>query len=77
VLSKFKVGSGVVGNPITYRGPDGRQYVAVYAGIGGDWALLSGDVRADDPADMRPPADFIKNIGRHTSQGGMIWIFGL
>src|SRR6184192_783967 len=31
LLSKFKVGSGVVGNPITYRGPDGRQYVAVYA----------------------------------------------
>ncbi len=32
LLSKFKVGSGVVGNPITYRAPDGRQYVAVYAG---------------------------------------------
>jgi PQQ-dependent dehydrogenase (methanol/ethanol family) len=77
VLSKFKVGSGVVGNPMTYRGPDGHQYVAVYAGIGGDWALLSGDVRSDDPADMRPPADFMKNIARHTSQGGMIWIFGL
>ena len=42
VLSKFKVGSGVVGNPITYRGPDGKQYVAVYAGFGGDWYLLSG-----------------------------------
>ena len=77
VLSKFKVGSGVVGNPMTYRGPDGRQYVAVYAGIGGDWALLSGDVRSDDPADTRPPAEFMKNIARHTSQGGMIWIFGL
>ncbi len=77
VLSKFKVGSGVVGNPITYRGPDGRQYVAVYAGFGGDWALLSGDTRSDDPADVRPPADFLKDIARHTSQGGMIWIFGL
>src|SRR5882724_6188697 len=77
VLSKFKVGSGVVGNPMTYRGPDGRQYVAVYAGIGGDWALLAGDVRSDDPADVRPPADFMKNIARHTSQGGMLWIFGL
>jgi hypothetical protein len=62
---------------MTYKGPDGHQYVAVYAGIGGDWALLSGDVRSDDPADMRPPADFMKNIARHTSQGGMIWIFGL
>jgi PQQ-dependent dehydrogenase (methanol/ethanol family) len=77
LLWKFKVGSGVVGNPITYRGPDGKQYVAIYAGIGGDWFLLSGDVRSDDPADVRPPADFMKDIGRHTSQGGMVWIFAL
>ena len=77
LLSKFKVGSGVVGNPITYRGPDGKQYVAVYAGIGGDWFLLSGDVRSDDPADVRPPAEFAKDIARHTSQGGMVWIFAL
>jgi glucose dehydrogenase len=76
-LSKFKVGSGVVGNPITYRGPDGKQYVAVYAGFGGDPFLLSGDVRSDDPSDVRPPADFMKDIGRHTSQGGIVWIFGL
>jgi len=77
VLWKFKVGSGVVGNPITYVGPDGKQYVAVYAGIGGDWFLLSGDVRSDDPADIRPPADFMPDIARHTSQGGIVWIFGL
>ena len=77
VLSKFKVGSGVVGNPITYRGPDGKQYVAVYAGIGGDWLLLAGDYRSDDPSDVRAPADYIKDIAGHTSQGGIIWIFGL
>jgi PQQ-dependent dehydrogenase (methanol/ethanol family) len=77
VLSKFKVGSGVVGNPITYRAPDGKQYVAVYAGFGGDWSLLAGDVLADDPADVRAPPDFMKDIGRHTSQGGVVWIFGL
>jgi PQQ-dependent dehydrogenase (methanol/ethanol family) len=76
-LWKFKVGSGVVGAPITYRGPNGKQYVAVYAGIGGDWFLLSGDVRSDDPADIRPPADFMPDIARHTSQGGMVWIFAL
>jgi len=77
VLSKFKVGSGVVGNPITYRAPDGRQYIAVYAGIGGDWALLAGDTRSDDPTDVRAPADYMNDIARHTSQGGIIWIFGL
>src|SRR5438477_591043 len=76
-LWKFKVGSGVVGNPIAYTGPDGKQYVAVYAGIGGDWFLLAGDVRSDDPADVRPPADFMRDIARHTSQGGMVWLFGL
>src|SRR5439155_15241407 len=32
-LWKFKVGSGVVGAPISFRGPDGKQYIAVYAGI--------------------------------------------
>jgi PQQ-dependent dehydrogenase (methanol/ethanol family) len=77
LLSRFKVGSGVIGNPMTYRGPDGRQYVAVYAGFGGDWALLSGDTRSDDPTDVRPAADFLKDIARHTSQGGIVWIFGL
>lgn len=76
-LWKFKVGSGVVGAPITYRAPDGRQYVAVYAGIGGDWILLSGDIVSDDPSDVRPPADFAPDLGRYTSQGGMLWIFAL
>jgi PQQ-dependent dehydrogenase (methanol/ethanol family) len=77
LLWKFKVGSGVVGAPITYRAPDGKQYVAVYAGIGGDWFLIAGDVRSDDPADVRPPADFAPDLARYTSQGGMLWIFGL
>lgn len=77
VLSRFKVGSGVVGNPITFTAPDGKQYVAVYAGYGGDWALLTGDVRSDDPADVRAPTDYLKDIGRHTSMGGIVWIFGL
>jgi glucose dehydrogenase len=77
LLWKFKVGSGVVGAPITYRGPDGKQYVAVYAGIGGDWFLIAGDVRSDDPADVRAPPDFAPDLWRHTSQGGMLWIFSL
>jgi PQQ-dependent dehydrogenase (methanol/ethanol family) len=77
VLSKYKVGSGVVGNPMTFRGPDGQQYVAVYAGIGGDWELLTGDTHSDDPADVRAPMDMMKTIARHTSKGGLVWIFGL
>jgi alcohol dehydrogenase (cytochrome c) len=71
------VGSGIVGNPITYLGPDGKQYVAVYAGIGGDWFLLSGDVRSDDPADVRDAAPFVKDLARRTSQGGIVYLFAL
>jgi lanthanide-dependent methanol dehydrogenase len=34
-LWRFKVGSGVIGAPVTYLGPDGKQYVAVLTGVGG------------------------------------------
>lgn len=77
LLWKFKVGSGVVGAPITYRGPDGKQYVAVYSGIGGDWFLIAGEVRSDDPGDVRAPSDFAPDLWRYTSLGGMLWIFAL
>jgi PQQ-dependent dehydrogenase (methanol/ethanol family) len=76
-LWKAKVGSGVVGAPITYRGPDGKQYVAVYAGIGGDWFVIAGDIRSDDPADVRPRADFAPDLSRYTSRGGSVWVFAL
>jgi PQQ-dependent dehydrogenase (methanol/ethanol family) len=35
VLWSQKLGSGVIGQPMTYLGPDGHQYVAVYSGVGG------------------------------------------
>jgi PQQ-dependent dehydrogenase (methanol/ethanol family) len=75
LLWKSKVGSGVVGAPISFTGADGRQYIAVYAGIGGDWALIAGDVASNDPADLRAPADFAPDLGRYTSQGGSVWLF--
>ena len=35
MLWSQKLGSGIIGQPITYLGPDGRQYVAIAAGVGG------------------------------------------
>lgn len=35
VLWSQKLGSGIIGQPVTYVGPDGRQYIAIYAGVGG------------------------------------------
>jgi len=77
-LWKFKVGSGVVGNPITYLGPDGKQYVAVYSGIGGDMGLLiAGDIAANLPYDVRERGSTLPDLGRWTSWGGMLFVFSL
>ncbi len=51
VLWEHKLSSGTVGNPITYLGPDGKQYVAIYAGVGGRFGL---PLAADLPQ-MIPP----------------------
>jgi outer membrane protein assembly factor BamB len=35
MLWSRKLGSGIISAPMSYRGPDGHQYVAVVAGVGG------------------------------------------
>jgi len=78
LLWKFKVGSGVVGNPIAYTGPDGKEYIAVYAGIGGDMGLLiAGDVASNLPYDVRERGSTLPELSRWTSWGGMLFVFGL
>lgn len=78
VLWQFKVGSGVVGNPVTYRGPDGKQYVAIYAGVGGDMgALIAGDVASNLPHDVRERGTTLPDLARYTSWGGMLFVFAL
>ena len=48
VLWSQKLGSGIVGQPMTYKGPDGRQYVAIYSGVGGA-AMVSADMPGFPP----------------------------
>ena len=49
-LWRFKCPSGIIGDPMTYSGPDGKQYVAVLSGIGG-WAGIGValGMGAEDP----------------------------
>jgi lanthanide-dependent methanol dehydrogenase len=78
LLWRFRLGSGVIGNPMTYKGPDGKQYVAVYTGIGGDMGLLiAGDVAAHVPYDVRERGTTLPDLARHTSMGGMLFVFSL
>jgi PQQ-dependent dehydrogenase (methanol/ethanol family) len=77
-LWKFKTGSGIIGQPITYRGPDGKQYVAVQSGVGG-WpgAIVAGDL---DPRDATAALGFVnamKDLPDHSTKGGMLYVFAL
>jgi len=77
-LWQFKTGSGIIGQPITYRGPDGKQYVAVYSGVGG-WAgaIVAGGL---DPRDGTAALGFVNamtDLPKHTTAGGMLYVFSL
>lgn len=78
LLWQFQVGSGIIGNPMTYVGPDGKQYVAVYAGIGG-WmgAAALPSVSTDDPTAALGITGAMKGIKSYTGPGGNLYIFSL
>jgi PQQ-dependent dehydrogenase (methanol/ethanol family) len=77
-LWQFKTGSGIVGNPMTYVGPDGKQYIAIYSGIGG-WmgAVAFPDISADDPYAALGVVGAMKEIKNYTSPGSTLYVFGL
>ena len=45
-LWQFHAGSGIIGQPVTYQGRDGRQYVAIMTGVGG-WPGVVADAEVD------------------------------
>ena len=77
-LWQFRVGSGIIGQPITYLGPDGRQYVAILSGVGG-WAGAAalGILPTVDPHIALGFANAMVDLPDHTPQGGMLYVFAL
>ena len=78
LLWQAQVGSGIIGQPITYRGPDGRQYVAVLSGVGG-WAGAAalGVLPEEDPGIGLGFPIAVKDLPRHTPQGGTLHVYAL
>jgi len=78
MLWQFKVGSGIIGQPITYKGPDGHQYVAVLSGVGG-WAgaIVAGGLDARDSSAGGGFVNATRDLPSKTTKGGMLYIFGL
>ncbi len=75
---QFKTGSGIIGQPISYRGPDGRQYIAVLSGVGG-WAgaIVAGNLDARDPTAAKGFANAVSDLPQKTTKGGMLYVFAL
>jgi lanthanide-dependent methanol dehydrogenase len=78
LLWEFKTPSGIIGNPMTYVAPDGKQYVAVLSGIGG-WAGIgvAAGIGAEDPTAGLGALGAFGDAGSFTTQGGVLTVFSL
>jgi PQQ-dependent dehydrogenase (methanol/ethanol family) len=78
LLWKFKTESGIIGQPISYRGPDGRQYIAIYSGVGG-WvgALVASGFDPGDPTGGLGMFNAVKDLPALTPRGGRLYVFAL
>jgi PQQ-dependent dehydrogenase (methanol/ethanol family) len=77
ILWQFKTASGIIGDPITFLGPDGKQYVAIYSGIGG-WmgATALPSISTDDPYGALGAVGAMKKIKAKTQPGDLVYVFG-
>jgi lanthanide-dependent methanol dehydrogenase len=78
VLWEYQVGSGIIGQPISYRGPDGKQYIAVLSGVGG-WAgaIVSGGLDARDQTAALGFVGAMGDLPEYTTAGGTLYVFAL
>jgi len=78
VLWTFRAPSGFIGQPVTYQGADGRQYVAILSGVGG-W---SGAVAVAelDPRVRNGALGFVgatQDLPAYTLGGSTLLVFAL
>lgn len=75
---QFRTGSGIIGQPIAYRGPDGRQYIAIFSGVGG-WAgaIVSGNLDPRDPTGALGFVGAMTDLKQRTAPGGTLYVFAL
>lgn len=76
-LWKFRTGSGVIGQPITYNA-SGKQYVAVLSGVGG-WAGagVAGELDTRIPFGGLGISGISADLPMATAAGGMLYVFAL
>jgi lanthanide-dependent methanol dehydrogenase len=76
LLWQFKCGSGVIGHPMAFKGPDGHEYIAVTAGIGG-WpgAIVTADLDTRDATAGNGWGGVLGDLKSVTTKGGILYVF--
>jgi lanthanide-dependent methanol dehydrogenase len=77
-LWRFRTDSGFVGQPVTYLGPNGKQYIAVLSGVGG-WAgaVVSAGLDTRDPTAALGFVSAVSDLPAATRAGGTLYTFAL
>ncbi|MEZ0231997.1 MAG: PQQ-dependent dehydrogenase, methanol/ethanol family [Methylophilaceae bacterium] len=77
LLWKAQVGSGIIGNPITYT-HHGKQYLAVFSGIGG-WAGIALNLGLTADSDGAGTAGAYRELSQYNAApgGGALYVFSL
>jgi glucose dehydrogenase len=78
LLWQFKTGSGIIGQPVAYRGPDGKEYIAILAGVGG-WAgaIVSNNLDPRDGTGAKGFVNAMRDLPQRTTKGGTLYVFAL
>jgi alcohol dehydrogenase (cytochrome c) len=78
VVFQTQLPSGIIGSPMTFTGPDGKQRVAVYSGIGGLLgSVVSGHLAVDDPYAAFGITGVTADLPQFTPPGGAVHVFKL
>jgi lanthanide-dependent methanol dehydrogenase len=77
-LWRFRASSGIIGQPMSFQGADGRQYVAIMSGVGG-WPGVIANAQVD-PRVRNAALGFVgatQDLPTYTSSGSTLFVFAL
>jgi len=78
ILWQTKLDSGIIGQPVSYRGPDGKQYIAILSGIGG-WpgSIVAAQLDTRDGTAGNGWGKALPNLRNEVTAGGTLYVFSL
>src|SRR3954447_12953547 len=74
-LWRYPTSSGIIGQPTTFRGPDGRQCVAVLAGLGGPLGRAAlHDIDSRDATAAGGAGNVLRDLPRPADASGTLYV---